>query len=508
MGIRALIIFLILSSFAYGADSTVTVAPSGEDYTTVEAALDANEMDIPSVLGADSDFIVQITGDWSSTTDATAVTVNGYTTDSNGRVIIQTDSGSRHDGKWDTTAYKLVASVAFGRVIEITDEDVDILGLQIQNSATFVSNNPSGIGYNGVSGILTIAYCIIRGDSASIASANASDEGILFLPAAGGVIANVYNNVIYDWGNGFEGNYTNAIGGTFYNNTISDCAINGIDLLGGADVVNMHVKNNIIQGSGTEDIYDGADGSPRYHSDETNLTSDATSTQSGLRNINLTFVDESNNDFHLASGDTDAIDGGTDLSGSFIDSITVRIVDVPDHWTNVGGADKVASVTDGTDGNYINEVNADSSQRFLLVDPGADILIDSVKLEGRMQKTGASTVTIALVDSSNGTVRDGTSNSMTTSWAAYNEVYTTRPGGGPFTLANLDEIAIGVKAPALPGLHNARCTKLDFIAYMSAAFLDDVDGVTRGATWDIGFDEFVAAAAVSDRRRLQIIRSD
>lgn len=53
-----------------------------------------------------------------------------------------------------------------------------------------------------------------------------------------------------------------------------------------------------------------------YNTDEalTILTTDATSPTSALRNKSIAFVDEDNEDFHLAAADTDAVNEATDLS--------------------------------------------------------------------------------------------------------------------------------------------------------------------------------------------------
>ena len=101
----------------------------------------------------------------------------------------------------------------------------------------------------------------------------------------------------------------------------------------------MYLKNNCVQGAATN--YSGPQGTTA-----TNLSEDATSPEVGLRSKVVSFVDEANDDFHLASGDTSAKDAGTDLSAdgqlAFSDDI--------DGATRSGswdiGADEAAAAAD------------------------------------------------------------------------------------------------------------------------------------------------------------------
>jgi hypothetical protein len=70
----------------------------------------------------------------------------------------------------------------------------------------------------------------------------------------------------------------------------------------------MVPKNNAVQDCTTSD-FDGA-----MTDSATNISSDATSPQTGLRSIDLDFVNAAANDYHLAAIDTEAIGSGTDLS--------------------------------------------------------------------------------------------------------------------------------------------------------------------------------------------------
>ena len=76
-----------------------TIAPSGGDYTTLEACMDANEKNL---VTSDEYFNVEITGDWSSTEDETNCVIQNYTTDATRFITIYATGTAKHDG----TAYK------------------------------------------------------------------------------------------------------------------------------------------------------------------------------------------------------------------------------------------------------------------------------------------------------------------------------------------------------------------------------------------------------------------
>src|SRR3990167_4525241 len=80
-----------------------TVMPSGGDYTSLEACMNANEQNL---VTADQYFDVEIDGTWSSA-DTTAVTIENYTTDATHYINIYTTSAARHTGKASGNRYML-----------------------------------------------------------------------------------------------------------------------------------------------------------------------------------------------------------------------------------------------------------------------------------------------------------------------------------------------------------------------------------------------------------------
>lgn len=97
-----------------------------------------------------------------------------------------------------------------------------------------------------------------------------------------------------------------------YNNTFIG-GVNGIHDDGFTLNAEVVIKNNIVQGTSSADYE--LTGTPVTAD---NISSDATSPDgASFQNITLTFADAANDNYHLASGDTDAIDAGEDLTTEF-----------------------------------------------------------------------------------------------------------------------------------------------------------------------------------------------
>jgi len=93
------------------------VAPSGGDYTSLEACMNANEQNL---VAADKYFDVEISGSWSSA-DTMVVAIHNYTTDATRYINIYTTGSARHAGKWNvsSTYYRLVPTT--------TTQDADVM---------------------------------------------------------------------------------------------------------------------------------------------------------------------------------------------------------------------------------------------------------------------------------------------------------------------------------------------------------------------------------------------
>jgi hypothetical protein len=252
------------------------------------------------------------------TADTTACTIDGWTTDSTRYIKIWTDPSEsyRHSGKWDTGKYRLVLSDSNNRCILISGAGyVRVDGIQLSHT---------NAAYSGGGGILIESFGDIKISNNIIknisSTSNYAGTGIGITAGAAIDIKNIYiwNNVIYDFKNsgssqGYAFN-SSLWGGSsgqiyIYNNTIVD------NVIGISDNIGLNIsKNNIVKGSGDTNAYVGtfAAGTDYNATDGTDTTGQGAHSRISQT---FTFVDEANDDFHLASNDVGARNYGTDLSG-------------------------------------------------------------------------------------------------------------------------------------------------------------------------------------------------
>jgi len=247
--------------------------------------------------GAPAIAVAKIDGTWTSP-DTTPVTIDGWTTDADHYIRIYTTETARHDGKWDESKYRLeVAGTEYGtKALYILEPFVKIEGLQIKITGTYESTHAI---YTGeVTGaVIEISKNIIRSTVSNLC------YGIRNYNTNGTI--KVWNNIIYDF------DTTNSVGikqytnyAYIYANTVYNCET-GIQ----QQVATVVVKNNIVQ-----NCTDGFSGSFDSVSDYniSDISGDAPGANS--KTCTVSFVDEVNDDFHLASNDTCAKDSGVDLS--------------------------------------------------------------------------------------------------------------------------------------------------------------------------------------------------
>lgn len=139
----------------------------------------------------------------------------------------------------------------------------------------------------------------------------------------------------------------------------------------------------------------------------------------------------------------------------------------PDQWANVGGANKVESVSDDVDDNYIDETTQGEKQRFTVEDAG-DIgpfdIIDSIVVHSRM-KTPSGTGVVARVNHIVSSTANGTGRSLTGSWINYTDTYSTDPDGSEWSLSSINNLKVEAEAVTIPVLKRAHCTKIYIVAY-------------------------------------------
>jgi hypothetical protein len=276
-------------------EDTNTIKTSGGDYTSLSGWESGEQANI--VTGD----IIAI-AECYTMEDTSAFTIDGWTTDATRYIKIYTPSAERHDGKWNTSKYRLVDTVNFNYTILIVEDYVRIEGIQVYNESV---SSGGGLVYSGA-GEFRLSHSIIRADSTTA-------RPLMMLSTAGGsATVKIWNNIMYDCYRGIYHSFGNS-GNTyvFYNNTLHGMADTGIEIQDSAGDVSLYLKNNIIQ-STTDDNYVISSFTTYENAD--NVSEDATSPNAPHRNDAVTFENEGADDFHLGSGDTNAKDLGTDLS--------------------------------------------------------------------------------------------------------------------------------------------------------------------------------------------------
>lgn len=276
---------------------TVMVKSSGGDYTSLSAAEAGEQADLVSLDR-------QLDIECYSFEDTTQVTISGSTVDATRYIRVYTPSTERHDGKWNTSKYRVNITsgwASFFVGFNIATNYTRIEGLQVSGSPT--TTGRTAFGSNAAVNNVRLNNNVVR----LIAGGNASCVALSLTCSGVGTINRVWNNVIY--GDGI-GTGMSISAGDFnadsylYSNTVYNFGT-GITSGGGNA---KFAKNNLVNGCTT--CYSGSFNAASSN----NISEDATSPNSGLRSLDVTFVDEAGFDLHLASGDTAAKDAGTDLS--------------------------------------------------------------------------------------------------------------------------------------------------------------------------------------------------
>jgi hypothetical protein len=253
------------------------IAAGGGDYTSLSAWESAEQRNLVT-----QDEIAILECQAGSITNA--LNLAGWTTDATHYTVIRAATGHEHGGI-PGAGFKISNNTAT-TTIAYTTHNGRISGIEVANSSTGSAiATASGTGQE-----MWISGCLVGPSGAngiSIGNANAW----------------IYNNIVFD--NATNQIQLNSAGVTahVYNNTVKG-GTHGIRQVNGT----YRPKNNIAQGNSTA-CFNGT-----FTDSATNISSDATSPETGLRSIDLDFVDEANDDYHLASTDTEAVGAGTDLS--------------------------------------------------------------------------------------------------------------------------------------------------------------------------------------------------
>jgi hypothetical protein len=273
-----------------------TVKPSGGDYTSLEACMNANEQNL---VTADKYFDVEIDGTWSSA-DTSAVTIHNYTTDATRYINIYTTSAARHLGVWSSSYYVLSTTPASEQqAIALPDAYITITGIQCTIAPS--GGYGRGIIWGGLNAL--VQKCIIRRSGGASAGNHLLATG------------KAWNNIIYNAGG--CGIYPTGNSWVIYNNTVYGCGLYGIGNRSGTWTGSALLKNNLSYNNDTDYSF-----YQFYITRSNNLSKDTTG-DAGYTSETITFTNTGagTEDLHLVVGDTDAIDRGADLSGTFTDDI-------------------------------------------------------------------------------------------------------------------------------------------------------------------------------------------
>jgi hypothetical protein len=262
--------------------------------------------------------VARIEGTWTAA-DTSIININGWTTDENHYIHIYTTEEARHDGVWDTNKYRVTYTLANNDpAFQINEDNVIVDGLQIEQAHT-TPNDRSGVYVNGDN--ISVANNIIRLTSDN---AQTSERGIEIEYDA--ALVSIWNNIVYNWNQGIRnndmaaGNVHNVVNNTVYNSKDVGISLNGYP----GSAATVRVYNNIVQSASSTCFGFDFDGNVQFVASN-NIADDGTAPGPNSATSTLTFVSTSTGNFHLAAGDTDAIDAGLDLSSTSTLSFTTDI---------------------------------------------------------------------------------------------------------------------------------------------------------------------------------------
>lgn len=305
-----------------------------------------NTFDIAGTPDA-CDVVAEVYSDDGDLTQAAGVSLN--LTGGGGRqFIIRSATADRHNGTKNSGA-RIVLNGTAGIYFSINTSGILVSWMEIYLSSTsanqyaFLNENNSG-----VNDPIIMDHNIVYGNTANTTG---TVSGVLFNDNFGRN-NNIYSNVFFDlrtYGIFAFGRFRTT---NVFNNTVYGCGT-GIYCWNdsGSDVL---LKNNISVGNTTD--YGGTCSANSTH----NLASDTTAPEFNTYwdSKTISFVDATNRNLHLASGETDAIDAGTDLgndtgTGKFDVDIDGRDRDTEADTWDLGADEFVASGATTSDHTHI-----------------------------------------------------------------------------------------------------------------------------------------------------------
>lgn len=264
------------------------------DYSSLSAWESAQQGDLPT-----ADEIRQ--AECYAFQDTTAVVIDGWTTDATRYCRVTVPTAERHDGKRNTSKYRLEASANWSvGLLRVIEEYVRLEGLQVKNTA---ANEPGGIRCDGGTGSQRISDCIVYDQTSS------SAFGFLLYSCTEIIVLNCLAMNIN--GDGFKVGTGGFVVAYCYNCVSVNNAGYGFYVDAWRT---LNCKNCYAGGNTSADFGKHADGTlnltTNHAEDGTGNTTTAFSTSSGAYFTTITAGSE---DLHITT-DSALKDAGTDLS--------------------------------------------------------------------------------------------------------------------------------------------------------------------------------------------------
>lgn len=236
-----------------------------------------------------------------STADSSSHTIDGWTTSAANYILIRTTQANRHNGRWDTTKYRLTSSAIEGGWVY--EDYVRVEGIQFQGTASGAWNK-EGLCFTG-NGDCRAEACV------AYACGDASYGFRVYGGTARFINCISYGNTSNGWRMQDPGSGCNV---TFYNCLAAANSGNGFLFSSGTSTA-----RNCYAGGNTSADWSAAPSTASNNASEdgTHGTTIAYSTSSGAYFTNVTGGSEN---FDIGSSSS-FVDAGYDLSGTFTTDI-------------------------------------------------------------------------------------------------------------------------------------------------------------------------------------------
>ncbi len=170
------------------------------------------------------------------------------------------------------------------------------------------------------------------------------------------------------------------------------------------------------------------------------------------------------------------------------ETLQVDAVGATTNWTLGAGASKVAAVNtpDDDDTSYIaSGTTSGTTQQFTVANPSqvsANAVINFVRIVARCKRGGAQNCNFVVSTVLSASSTDGASQTGATSYANTQDDFTTKPGGGSWTLTDLQNLEIKIRNTQARDL---RCTTFYVIVDYTPLSMTNLErrplrGVFRG----------------------------